>query len=72
MRTALALAAMAWFLGAAVWIGDGVALADTGVMAVHRVGRIILIGLALLAASFVDWRAVWRRAWDWTGGVGRY
>jgi hypothetical protein len=74
VQTIVALAAVAWFIGAAILVGDGsVGLAgdppnqevigDAAVMAVHKVGRAILVGLGILSLAQVDYDvlAAWLR-----------
>ncbi|HEX2766063.1 MAG TPA: hypothetical protein VHR55_05470 [Candidatus Limnocylindria bacterium] len=69
MRSFFALASAAWFIGAAILIGDGrfgtagdapntEVLGDPAVMAVYAIGRIAFVGVALLSLGLVDWPAV--------------
>jgi hypothetical protein len=69
MRSILAIGSATWFLGAALLIGDGAAglmgeppnqtiIGEPAAMAIHFVGRILFVGLGLLALALVDWRAV--------------
>jgi hypothetical protein len=71
VRSVMAAAAAVWFLGAAIVIGDGSSallgdppnqevIGDPVVMAIHLVGRILFVGLGLLALGVVDGAAVRR------------
>jgi hypothetical protein len=69
VRTVLALTGAAWFIGAAILIGDGrlgtvgeppneEVLGDPTTIAVYAIGRILFVGLGLLCLALVEWRAV--------------
>jgi hypothetical protein len=66
MRSIFALASAAWFVGAAILLGDGSIgtrgdppneeiLGDPIVMAIHLAARLAFVGLALVALALVDW-----------------
>lgn len=65
MRSVMGLLGAAWFLGAAILIGDGrsgtmgdppaeTAFGDPTVMGVYFVARILFVGLAILSLAMVD------------------
>ncbi len=71
MRSVFALLAAAWFIGAAILVGDGrvgtsgdppneTVIGDPGVMAMYFLGRIAFVGLGLLALSLIEWGAAQR------------
>ncbi len=69
MRTFVGVASAGWFLVTALLIGDGSSgligeppnqeiFGDPVVMAIHLVGRILLVGLGLLSLALVDPAAI--------------
>ena len=69
VRSILALVAAAWCLASAFLIGDGrlgtageppnqEIIGDPAAMAVHLVGRVLLVGVGLVALALVEWRSI--------------
>lgn len=81
MRSVLGLCAAAWFLGAALIMGDGSAgpsgdplnqgaAGDPAVMAIYLAARILFVGLGALSLGVVRWSEVgtWLRRITAPGG----